>query len=133
MSNCTPCLLYSADDNQTQELDFVQQPSFEFECPITYNVLLEPHQTDCCGNHLSREAVAIIAKQEKPCPLCKKSSFTTHPDINFRRQVHQLSVFCPHKKRGCEWQGELFNLEKHTESCPRRDSPIILLPGKHKN
>ena len=124
-------IIYSADETkpQMQEYDFVEQLPFHFNCPVTYNLLLKPHQTDCCGHHLSEETVNKIQGKRQPCPLCKKLSWTTHFDTYFYRQVHEIHVFCHHKKRGCEWEGELRDLKSHVESCTRKDSPISSFPG----
>ena len=92
---------------------------------MTYGLLLQPHLTACCGNHLS-EAAAMKIQGETTiwiqgeggaCPLCKMPDMVTLPDKCFLRQVKQLHVFCRHKERGCEWQGELFNLDHHLQSC----------------
>ena len=39
-----------------QDFDFVEQPDQDLYCPITLEILLEPHQTDCCGQHISEKA-----------------------------------------------------------------------------
>ncbi len=95
------------------EYDFAEKPSKEFYCPVTFDLLLDPHQTDCCGNHLSQEAVAEIKRNRGPCPLCKKPALETHPDKFFKRKVNELGVYCPNKDKGCEWVGELGNLDQH--------------------
>ena len=45
-----------AAKDQEREYDFVEQPPEEFFCLVSLAVLLEPYQTQCCGNHLSQEA-----------------------------------------------------------------------------
>ncbi len=52
--------------------------------------------------------------------MCKQDNMATQEDKYFRRKVRQLNVRCPHKKSGCEWTGELGNLNHHTISCPKR-------------
>lgn len=105
------------------EYEFVN-PSQEFNCPVTKGVLLDPHQTLCCGNILSAEATTRIQGEGGACPLCNKESFKTYPDQNFRRRVSEQQVFCPNKNRGCVWKGELANVHSHENSCPRKNSPI---------
>ena len=95
------------------EYDFVEQPPQEFFCPVTFAVLLEPYQTQCCGNHLSQEAYQRLLGQ--PCPMCRagEENFAVVKDLFHKRGVLSLKVRCPHKAEGCEWQGELGNLEQH--------------------
>ena len=95
------------------EYDFVEleQPSHDFFCPVTFDVLLEPCLTECCGNHLSETAYQRL--QGKPCPMCKEERLTAVKDKYHKRRVSSLKVRCPHKAEGCEWEGELGSLEQH--------------------
>ena len=105
----------------SQDYDFVEQPDQDFYCPVSLEILLEPQQTDCCGQHISQKAADRLIKEGKPCPMCKDENFTTHQDKYFKRNtVNKLKVHCPHKKGGCDWVGELGDLNKHSTSCPSR-------------
>ena len=109
-----------------QDFLFVEQLSKDFFCPVTYGLLLQPHLTECCGNHLSQEATTRIQLgQGRACPLCNEPHLKTMLDKWFRRLVNELRVFCRHKDRGCEWQGELSDLERHVKSCPMKTLPLI--------
>ena len=104
---------------------FFEQPSYEFFCPVTFSLLLRPHLTSCCGNHLSQEAATRIQGVGGTCPLCKATHWYTTYNKHFRRQVKSLRVFCRHKDRGCGWQGELRNLHSHIPCCPKSDTPMM--------
>ena len=93
------------------EYDFIEKPSEDFYCPVTLDLLREPHQMLCCGNHLSPEAVTRL--QGQPCPVCKETNLNTVPDKFFKRKVNELKVRCPNKSLGCEWVGELCSLDRH--------------------
>ena len=97
------------------EYDFLEQPTDEYFCPVTFALLLEPYQTRCCGNHLSREAYQRL--QGKRCPVCREENLTAVDDKYLKRKVMSLKVRCPHKAEGCKWQGELGNLEEHLNSA----------------
>ena len=133
MSSCATS--YSADEERPppggagggvdeatgkEEFDFIEQPSQEYFCPVTFELLLHPDQTTCCGHHISREAVERIQKDKKPCPMCKEANLTIVPDKFFRRKVHELKVRCYHKKGGCEWVGDLGSYDDHIKKCPKR-------------
>ena len=100
---------------------FVEQPSKDLFCPVTFGLLLQPHLTSCCGNHISQEAAS--KKIRRVCPLCKTRPLNTILNKHFQRQVMSVRVFCRHDDRGCGWQGELANFESHVQSCPMRDAP----------
>ena len=117
-----PHIVQEPPTNETAELDydFVEQPDQDYFCPVSLELLVEPHQTSCCGHHISQQAANRLGKERKPCPMCKKDKFGTHEDLYFKRKVRQLKVYCPHKKSECEWTGELGDLNHHTTSCPKR-------------
>ena len=105
------------------EYEFVA-PSEKFYCPITKEVLLDPHQTRCCGNILSARATSQIQREEGGCPICKRAPLMTYPDQNFHRRVCEQQVFCPNRTRGCEWVGELANVGCHKKTCSRNSCLI---------
>ena len=92
---------------------------------MTYDLLLQPHLTSCCGKHLSEEATTKIKSVGGACPLCKTPRWGTVLNKHFQRQVNALHVFCRHEDRGCGWHGELSALECHIQSCPMTDGPLM--------
>ena len=104
----------ASNEECNSEFDFVEKPSEDYLCPVTFELLLDPVQTNfCCGNHLSRAVAEILQAEGKPCPLCKKKPLRTTDDKFFRRKVRQLKVRCSNKSAGCEWVGELGELDNH--------------------
>ena len=96
------------------EYDFVEKPSQEYFCPVTFEILKDPRQTNsCCGNHLSRAVAERLEKKRKPCPICNKRPLKTTEDLFFKRKVLALKVSCRNKLPGCEWVGELGELDNH--------------------
>ncbi len=82
------------------DYDLVEQPDQDYFCPVSLELLVEPHQTTCCGHHISQQAANRLARERKPCPMCKQDNMATQEDKYFRRKVRQLNVRCPHKKSG---------------------------------
>ena len=101
---------------------FVEQPSKDYFCPVMFGLLLKPHLTSCCGNHISQEAASRIQRERGACPLCNTHRWSTMFSKHFQRQVKSVHVFCHHDDRGCGWQGELANFYSHVLFCPIRDS-----------
>ena len=96
------------------EYDFVEKPSSDYFCPVTFELLTDPRQTNsCCGRHLSRAVAEKLGAEGKPCPLCKKAPLKTADDLFFKRKVMELQVRCSHKRQGCAWVGELRALKGH--------------------
>ena len=103
------------------DYDFVEQPDQDCFCPVSLELLTEPYLTTCCGHHISKQAADRLIRERKPCPMCKEGDFTAHVDKYFKRKfINTLKVHCSHKKSGCEWVGELGDLNNHSTSCPKR-------------
>ena len=105
------------------EYDFVEQPPEEYFCPVSFAVLLEPYQTQCCGNHLAKESYERL--QGQPCPVCREENLTAMKDKFHKRRVLSLKVRCPHKAEGCEWEGELGSLEQHLDTSSNASSVAV--------
>ena len=121
------CMVLNFSDISLPESIFVEKPSEDFFCPVTLNLMFQPHLTSCCGQHLSLEAVIKIKRGNGPCPLCKMHphQWSTMLDKYFQQEVNSLQVFCHHKNRECTWQGDLIKLNSHLQECPE----IKLLRG----
>ena len=114
----------SATDNQPRSMerdyDFVERPSQDFFCPVSLELLLEPQQLSCCGNHLSRETATRLQREGKACPMCNEQEWQSMVDKYHRPKVREVRVRCPHKGSGCDWVGEVNELTRHTDSCAKR-------------
>ena len=108
----------------TLDIKFVEKPPDDIFCPVTATPLLLPHLTSCCGQHLSEEVADRIKRDGGACPLCNKPSWFTLRNKHFQRTVRELRVFCPHRMRGCRWEGELGALHRHKQSCASKTSSL---------
>ena len=86
--------------------DFVEKPSEDFFCPVTFDLLREPYLTPL-------SPLAVTTLQGQPCPVCKEPNLNPVHDKFFKRRVHELKVRCSNKNLGCEWVGELGDLDRH--------------------
>lgn len=109
----------------TEKYLFVEEPSNDFFCPVITNLLIQPHLTACCGMHLSQVAATRIQAEGGACPLCNTPHLNTVLNKHFQRQVNALRVLCHHEDRGCGWQGELSDLNRHVNSCPMKEAPLM--------
>ena len=94
---------------QCQFVDSVR----DCECPVCLSVTREPFLTSCCGQHFCQVCISRIFTDNKPCPYCKESSFTTLLDKKQKRKVLSLTVYCKKNVEGCQWVGGLKELENH--------------------
>ena len=100
-----------------EECLFAEQPPGDFYCPVSKDLLLQPHLTSCCGQHFSQFAAIRIQREGGACPLCKANHWSTMLNKRFQRKINVLQVFCCHKDKGCDWMGNLTNIFLHILSC----------------
>ena len=102
------------------DVEFVEGPAEDWECPICKQTLLDPHLLGCCGNHFCESCVKRL--EARPCPLCG-GAITALLDKRRQREVWQGKVRCPNG--GCDWQGELRHLTAHLEGDQSRGRPPL--------
>ena len=110
------------------DCEFVKQPASDLvqaDCPVCLLVLREPHQVTCCGYSYCQSCIQKLKAGGTPCPTCTKQ-FDTFPDKRLKRTLYALRVYCVHRGLGCEWEGELGELDRHLNLQSR---PEKLLEG----
>ena len=103
------------------DLNFVKPSPKHLECPVCLLVLKEPHVISCCGNHFCRVCIQRVLLTKKPCPLCQDPDFNIMLHKGVMREVNALGVWCPQKKAGCSWEGELGKVEEHINPKSTKD------------
>ena len=103
------------------ECEFVEPPPkfFRAECPICLHVLREPCQVSCCGKSFCYECIEKVRESDDPmCPCCKDLDFEDFVDKRLQQTLYEFKVYCTHKNKGCEWKGELRDLDSHLNLAP---------------
>ena len=95
------------------DYDFVITPPKSLESPVCLMTFRDPHVISCCGNEFCQLCIERVQRDGKPCPLCNELNFTTFLHKKLVREVNGLVVRCPQKELGCEWEGELGQVEQH--------------------
>ena len=109
------------------ECEFVEGPpkQFQSECSICLVILREPHLISCCGHSFCEVCIGRIREDGKPCPLCNKPGYTTLPNQGLQRALNEFGVRCSHRELGCEWVGNLGNLDGHLNTEPQPDCQLV--------
>ena len=105
------------------ECEFVEQPPqiIQTECPICLLVLREPFQVTCCGKSYCKECIEQIKASTQDCPTCNVRNIFSYPNLGLQQSLYDFHVYCTHKSKGCEWTGELRELDNHLNSDPPAD------------
>lgn len=97
------------------ECDFVEAPPdyFQTKCPICLHILREPYQVTCCGKSLCKGCLEQVKPANKSCPLCKQDDYNDFPNKGLQQPLYGMQICCSNKRDGCEWVGELGQLDNH--------------------
>ena len=104
------------------QVNFVRHPPREIpvKCAICLDVLFEPKVVSCCGHSFCAACIDRVVRCGKPCPLCSRP-FTVTDNQWLKRTLKDYDVYCPHRDKGCEWIGQLRQVENHLNQDPLPD------------
>ena len=94
------------------------------ECPVCLQIIQEPYQADCCGYAFCRVCIEQVKADNNPCPCCKAETFDKFEDKRLKRTLYEFKVYCTNKEQGCQWIGELKELENHVNSNPSQEKQL---------
>ena len=105
------------------DCEFVEEPPkvLQTHCPICLLVLREPFQVTCCGKSFCRRCIQRINAGGTPCPTCNEARFDSFQNKGLQQPLYGFRVFCSNKESGCDWQGELGQLDQHLDVNPDKD------------
>ena len=103
------------------EYSFVDEIPSKYYCNICSKVLREARLTVCCGQHycdscLQQWLASATQRETKTCPHCRQEGFQSFPNKEKIREINEFRVKCTNHEKGCDWVGELGDLEKHIKS-----------------
>ena len=107
---------------------FVKEPETWFACIICQELAAAPLQTTCCAQTLCKQCTDTCRKRNlETCPYCREAHWETSPDARLTRLIGDLSVLCHNHLKGCQWQGELRDMQNHlSRKC---DFELIQCPA----
>ena len=107
--------------------EFVERPpkAFQCDCPICLLVLRDPHQVTCCGYSFCEACVKRVQADNKCCPTCNAIDYAVFPDKRLKRSLNGYRVYCSNKEEGCDWAGELGELDRHLNLQPPSEKRFL--------
>ena len=108
------------------ECEFSVEPPkvLQTKCPVCLLVLREPYQATCCGKSFCKECIERVKRNNQACPTCNDRDFNLFHNKGLQQSLYDFQVYCSHKSKGCEWTGELRELDKHLNSEPPADKSL---------
>ena len=84
-------------------------------CGLCKHAANGPSIATCCGELFCKACIASALDEKKPCPSCEEPTFSTFFNRKYERSIKNLRVHCTMKDRGCQWTGQLEQLDVHLE------------------
>ena len=108
------------------ECEFVEKPpqAVQSECPMCLLVLREPYQVECCGYAFCKECIRAVRLHSIPCPCCNAETFGMFQDKRLKLSLDAFRVHCTNKEQGCQWEGELGQLDNHLNYKPPEEKQL---------
>ena len=102
------------------DCQFTENPPqyLQTQCPICLLVLREPFQVTCCGKSFCRACIERLGAENHPCPTCNQRNYTSFQNKGLQQPLYGFKVSCSNKSSGCNWQGELGQLDQHLNLNP---------------
>ena len=85
-------------------------------CKICHLPSRDPYLSVCCGHLFCKSCLDYLRNTptlSNACPICRNEGFVTYPNKAVDREIKSLYVYCTNKVMGCEWQGELNDINNH--------------------
>ena len=106
---------------------FINPPPDDVICPLCLDIIEEPYQFTCCGQHICKKCKdkfkqqatttrTNTSRQIPRCPMCRQNKYSMLPDKYFERNtLNKLLIWC---SEGCGQEIELGRLKSHLSQCP---------------
>ena len=118
---CTVMAIATPTEYGGYEYTFVDPPPHRCICNICHHPSRGPYMTgECCRGQTICKSCLDQWREIKGatrCPVCnKEGNFNAYPNYHIEREIKSSNVYCTNKGRGCEWEGELNDINNHLES-----------------
>ena len=95
--------------------EFIDDVPEHLVCGVCKHAANGPSITMCCGELFCKACIASALEEKRPCPSCKEPTFSTFLNPKFEKSIKNLRVHCTMKDRGCQWIGQLEQLDTHLD------------------
>ena len=89
----------------------------DYFCKQCKHVAQDPQITSYCGECFCKACIETTAEKEKWCTNCGSSETTHRPYTKLQKEAHPQIVPCLKRSEGCDWKGQLQELDAHLQTC----------------
>ena len=107
------------------DCELLEKPKeLQSNCPVCLMLLREPYIVNCCGKSFCRVCVEKVKFRNTSCPCCKRAGFDFFPNKGLQLPLYNYKVSCSKKRQGCQWRGNLGQLDSHINSNPLQEKEL---------
>ena len=104
---------------------FISQVPSQYKCPICKCVIRDVHRVTCCDEEFCKICIMQVLGDNKPCPGCgNDGDISTSENKKTKSIIGQLRCRCSNQREGCEWEGELQELDNHLNENPTNENRL---------
>ena len=107
--------------NPLLDYDFVEIIPDRLTCCICKGPCNKARLLECCSKGYCTSCLNNWRINKDPgqpiCPLKCTSPYNSIANGEVDRTIQSLKIYCVNKKWGCEWEGELREINKHLKEC----------------
>lgn len=87
------------------------------KCKICFNILLNPHDCETCGNTFCKECISNLTENKKPCPF-NCVNFSIKPSsLSITSFLSSMKFHCSNRELGCESTLTYLQVNTHDKEC----------------
>ena len=75
--------------------------------------MISPQRRLCCNHHCCLSCFRELQQNATSCPICNRGKVDAVADESLQAHIQELAIYCPHKRSGCQWKGEVREAEIH--------------------
>ena len=95
------------------DYDFTVTLPDRLMCKVCHFPSRDPCLSVCCGHTFCMQCSDATRSATKACPICRDGIFPVVRNKQSEREIKSFYIFCSNKEKGCEWQGELNDINNH--------------------
>ena len=112
-----------------KKYEFVETVPQDLLCQKCSQLASDPHQMKCCHKLYCESCLPKKSNRYhrntsfQECSKGNHKQYESFPDGRSNARIQSLKIMCANNSDGCEWQGELRNLEEHRTQCQKEKIP----------
>ena len=113
--------------------EFVDKVENRLLCKLCKLTSRNPYLSVCCGKLFCNSCLYDVKTVVSACPVCHDKKFIIFKQTEAEQTIKSLHVYCTNKVKGCEWQGELNNINNHlgnSDGCQFEEVKCSIECGK---